>query len=199
MPWTAAIVAGGAASRLNGRDKSQLRVGGRSILERQLAALDSLADRIVIVANDAARFRAAGVPVVEDLVPGTAALGGIYTALATATTDRVLVIACDMPFLTGRFLRHVVACADEVDLAIPRSADGYQPLCACYARSCLEPVRRRVETGALRVQDLVSEVRTREIAPDELAPFDPNGVLLFNVNTPDDYERARHFDPITQP
>ncbi len=199
MHWTAAIVAGGAASRLNGTDKSRLRVGGRSILERQLAALAPLTDRVVIVANDPDRFRDIGWPVVQDLMPGTAALGALYTALTTATTDRVLVLACDMPFLTGAFLQHVVARAAEVDLAIPRSADGYQPLCACYARACLEPVRRRLARGALRIQDLVRDVRTREIGADELAAVDPHGLLLFNVNTPDDYERARQLDPITQP
>jgi len=190
MLWTAAILAGGAASRLAGRDKSSLRVGRRSILDRQLAVLRPLTDRILVVANDTGRFRRAALAVVPDLISGAAALGGIYTALNSATTDYVLVVACDMPFLTARFLAHLADSAPGFDLAIPRSSDGLQPMCAMYSRSCLEPIRARVAETTLRVQDLATEVRTREIGPDEIAAFDPDGVLFFNVNTPADYRRA---------
>jgi len=190
MPWTAAIIAGGSASRLGGRDKSSLLVGGRSILERQLEVLRPLTDRILLVANRPERFAPTRLPVVRDVVPGTGALGGIYTALTAAATDYVLALAADMPFLAGRFLEHLVSAAEAVDLAIPRSADGYQPLCACYARTCVEPLRRRIAAGALRVQDLAAEVRAREIGPAEIAEYDPHGLLFFNVNTPADYERA---------
>ena len=198
MLWTAAIIAGGPASRLGGRDKSGLPVNGRSILDRQIAALCPLTARILIVANHPERFRASGLPIVRDVLPGAAALGGIYTALSSASTEYVLVVAGDMPFLTGRFLEHLARCAAGVDLAIPRSADGYQPMCACYSRGCLEPIRRRIAGGSLRVQDLATEVRTREIGPEELAAYDPDGLLFFNVNTPADYDRAqdlaRRFD-----
>ncbi len=190
MPWTAAIIAGGPASRFGGRDKSSLDVGGRSILQRQLDALGPLTDRVLVVANRPARFRRAGLPVVKDIIPGAAALGGIYTALSSAETEQVLVIAADMPFLTTRFLEHLVRAAGGVDLAIPRSADGLQPLCAMYSHACLAPIRARIGGGTLRIQDLATEVRTREIGPAELACYDPDGLLFFNVNTPDDYERA---------
>jgi molybdopterin-guanine dinucleotide biosynthesis protein A len=200
--WTAAIVAGGAASRFGGRDKSLLPVGNRSILGRQLAVLRPLTDRILVVANNPERFSHLAVPAVRDLVPGAAALGGIYTALSAATTNAVLVVACDLPFLTGRFLEHLVQAADGFDLTIPRSADGPQPMCAMYSRACLEPIRTRIAAATLRVQDLAAEVRTREIGPPEIDAYDPDGLLFFNVNTPADYQRAleiaaRHEDRIT--
>ena len=203
MLWTAAIVAGGAASRLGGRDKSLLPVGNRSILDRQLAVLRPLTDRILVVANNPERFSHMAVPAVGDLLPGAAALGGIYTALTTATTDAVLVVACDLPFLTGGFLEHLVQAADGFDLTIPRSTDGLQPLCAMYSRACLEPIRARIAAATLCVQDLGAEVRTREIGPEEIAAYDPDGALFFNINTPADYRRAleiaaRHEDRITR-
>jgi len=190
MLWTAAIVAGGAASRLGGRDKSLLPLGNRSFLDGLLAELRPLTDRILVVANDRARFRHAAVPVVPDLIAGAGALGGIYTALSAATTDLVLVVACDLPFLTGRFLEHLTGAAPGFDLTIPRSADGLQPMCAVYSRACLAPIRARIVTATLRVQDLAADVRTRELGPEELAAFDPDGVLFFNVNTQADYQRA---------
>jgi len=190
MTWTAAIVAGGPASRFKGRDKSSLQIGGRSILERQLSVLGPLTERILVVANRPGRFRRAGLTVVRDLIPGAAALGGIYTALSSADTEQVLVIAADMPFLTSPFLEYLVSAAAGFDLTIPRSADGLQPLCAMYSRACVPPIRARIGGGALRIQDLATEVRTREIGPAELVRYDPDGLLFFNVNTPEDYERA---------
>ncbi len=186
---TAAILAGGRARRLGGRDKSRIVVGGRTILERQLDVLQRLVPRIVIVANAPEQFADAGVPVLADAVPGSGSMGGIYTALADAPGP-VLVLACDMPFVTAPFLARVIEAGQEADIAIPRGNDGYQPLCANYAPSCVGPLRWRIEQGALKVVDLLTDVRVRELGPDEIAPFDPDGVLLLNVNTAGDVVRA---------
>jgi molybdopterin-guanine dinucleotide biosynthesis protein A len=192
---TAAILAGGRASRLGGRDKSSLVVGGMRIVDRQLAVLAGLTARRMIVANASERYRSLSIDVVPDVMPGTGALGGIYSALAAASTARTLIVACDMPFLSLPFLEHMAAAAerDDVDVVIPRTMDGYQPLCACYAREAAAPIRRRLVAGALKVIDVLSELRVREIGPAEIAPFDPDGVLFFNINTPDDYERANTY------
>ena len=186
---TAAILAGGRARRLGGRDKSRLVIGGRTILARQFDVLQRVVTRIVIVANAPEQYADAGVPVLPDAVPGTGSLGGIYTALADAQGP-VLILACDMPFVTAPFLARVIEAGREADIAIPRGHDGYQPLCANYAPACAGPLLRRIEQGALKVVDLLADVRVRELGPDEIAPFDPDGLLLLNVNTADDVARA---------
>jgi molybdopterin-guanine dinucleotide biosynthesis protein A len=186
---TAAILAGGRARRLGGLDKSRLTVGGLTILQRQLDLLQGVADCVMVIANDPERFTSLGVPVMPDLVPGAGSLGGIYTALRAAAGP-VLVVACDMPFLTAPFLERVFERGQDVDVALPRGSDGVHPLCAYYAPSCADPIRRRLEAGALKVADLLTEVRVRELGPDELEAFDPDGLLLCNINTPDDLARA---------
>ncbi|MCX6539928.1 MAG: molybdenum cofactor guanylyltransferase [Acidobacteria bacterium] len=186
---TAAILAGGRARRLGGRDKSQLVIDGQTILDRQLHVLRRCADRVVIIADDLARFADIGVPVFGDLVPDAGALGGIYTALAIAK-EPVLVIACDMPYLTAPFLTRVMEAAQDADVAVPHAADGYHPLCACYTQACAEPIRQRLDAGVLKVLDLFRDVHVRTIDPIEIAAFDPDGLLLLNINTPDDLARA---------
>lgn len=186
---TAAILAGGRARRLGGFEKGLLPLGGRSFVARQIEVLGGLADRIAIVAGDSDRYGGFGVPVLADVAPGAGSLGGILTALSVAD-DWVLVLACDMPFVTTPFLGRLVDAAREADVALPRSADGPHPLCACYARTATDPIRRRVEAGLLRVQDALADLRVAEIGGRTLAAFDPDGVLLLNVNTPDDYARA---------
>jgi molybdopterin-guanine dinucleotide biosynthesis protein A len=189
--WTAAILAGGQGRRLGGLDKSALAVGDRSILDRQLAVLGSLTKNLLIVANDEHRYRETGVRVVPDRIPGAGSLGGVYTALVEAPTEQVLVIACDMPFLNAPFLARLAALGAGIDAAVPRDAHGIHPLCASYDRRVAARLRARIEAGTLSVADALDELVVREIGPDELAPFDPDGRLLLNVNTPDDYARAR--------
>jgi molybdopterin-guanine dinucleotide biosynthesis protein A len=187
---TAAILAGGKGQRLGGIDKSALAVGASSILERQLSLLRTLTPHILVVADDRSRVVAEDVVVVQDRIAGAGSLGGLYTALSEAPTERVLVIACDMPFLTAPFLARLAASGEDVDVALPRDARGRHPLCASYARRVAEHLKARIDSGDLRVGEAIRALRVRELGPDELAPFDRDGLLLLNVNTPDDYAKA---------
>jgi molybdopterin-guanine dinucleotide biosynthesis protein A len=190
----AAILAGGRARRFGGADKSTLRVGQATILERQLEALAGVASRVFVVAADRAPFERYGLRVVPDRLPGAGALGGIYTALVEAESPHVLVIACDLPFLTPPLLARLAALAgDAQDAVVPRTRDGRQPLCAVYARHLADTMRRQVESGHLKIQDLLAAIRLRELGPDDLARFDPDGRLFHNVNTPGDLELALRF------
>ncbi|MEE8131392.1 MAG: molybdenum cofactor guanylyltransferase [Vicinamibacterales bacterium] len=187
---TAAILAGGRARRLGGRSKALLPIGDQRIIDHQIAVLRTVADELAIVAADTDRYGALGVPVWVDLIPDSGPLGGIYTALVNATSSHTLIVASDMPFVTASFLKYLVRVGQNVDVAIPRTTDGHQPLCACYAGTCVSVVRRHIESGALKVTDLLSELKVHEIGPAELQPFDPDDRLFFNVNTPDDYDRC---------
>jgi molybdopterin-guanine dinucleotide biosynthesis protein A len=192
--FSAAILAGGQARRFGGRDKSALPVGAASILDRQLAALRAITPHILIVGGDPSRGQAAGIPVVPDRLAGMGALGGLYTALVEAPTEQVLVIACDMPFVTAPFLDYLASRGAGVDAAVPRDGHGPHPLCASYARRAAAALRARLDQGQLRVIDALAALEVRYLEGEELRPFDPDGTLLLNVNTPDEYERARHRD-----
>ena len=74
---------------------------------------------------------------------------------------------------------------------IPRSRRGYEPLCAIYSRACAAAIRERLMRGELEAARLPDGVRVAEVGPETLAAYDPDGLLLVNVNTPHDYERAK--------
>ncbi len=147
----------------------------------------------MIVAPDAARFAHLGVPVIADERASAGPLGGLHAALCAAPTSPTLVIACDLPFLDAPLLTHLLDLSRAYDVVVPRTSDGYQPLCACYSRACVEPIRRRLDAGSLKVTGFYEEVRVREIGHVELAAFDPHGVLFHNVNTPADYAFAQQW------
>jgi molybdopterin-guanine dinucleotide biosynthesis protein A len=194
---SAAILAGGRATRLQGADKASLLVGGRRIIERQLAALAEVAGEVRIIvaagAGDAARYADLGVPIVADAVAGVGPLGGLYTALLEARYDRVLVLACDMPFVPAAVLQHLViesGTGEQVDAVVPRSGAGLEPLCALYRRQTAPAVRALIDSGERRMTALLARLRVRAIDEGAFAPYD-GGTLFMNVNTPHDYARAR--------
>ena len=189
MP-SAAILAGGQSRRMAGRTKSELRFGSARLIDRQLDVLRRVASHILIVASDGAPFDGLGVTVVSDALPGTGPLGGLYTALTSAPTSQVLVVACDLPFLDARFLTHLAQLGRDVDAAVPSTSDGYQPLCASYSRACAGPILRRIRAGELKVTGFYDEIRMRDIPPRDVAEFDSEGMMFFNVNTADDYRLA---------
>jgi molybdopterin-guanine dinucleotide biosynthesis protein A len=196
---TAAILAGGRAVRFGGRDKSALVIGGRSILERQIAELLRVTDDILVVGAEkrTGRFlfelanQESTRPLfrlVPDRVSGCGPLGGLDAALAAARDDVVAIVACDMPFVTAAFLQHLLALAREAEAVVPRTERGYHPLCAAYTRACVPAVARRLADGRLTMTGLLEEVRVRELTAGEIDAFGDHHRLLANVNSPADYE-----------
>ena len=185
MP-SAAILAGGRASRFDGRDKGALVVDGRSILDRQLEELSQVADDIMIVgstrppqSNTEARIRH-----VPDSVSGCGPLAGLDAALRAARHDAVVVVACDMPFVTAMFLRHLLFLTASADAAVPRTEDGYHPLCAAYTRACQPAVARLLADQRLAMTGLLEEIKLRVVGLEEIETFGNCARLLANLNTP---------------
>ena len=173
--YSAAILAGGKATRYGGRDKSALVVDGRTILESQIAMLSPLTDDLLII-------RAA-----DDVVPGCGPLGGLHAALTKMRGTAAFVIACDMPFVTAPVVAYLVSLADCADIVVPKTARGYHPLCAVYTRACLNVVGRQLAERRLKMIDLFPDLRTRIVTAEELGRFGECDRLLANVNTPVEY------------
>ncbi len=187
--WSAAVLAGGRGRRLDGRTKPLVDLHGRTILSRQVEALAHLGVVPRLIAPDAAPYAALPFEVVPDLV-AAGALGALYTAVATSATPHVLVVAGDLPFLTGRFLGALVARRADADAIVPRPGGRWQPLCAVYHRDVAARLRVRIDRGQWRVTDALEDLTVHAVDDLELAPFDPDGRLLLNVNTPDDLRLA---------
>jgi molybdopterin-guanine dinucleotide biosynthesis protein A len=188
MP-SAAILAGGRATRFGGRDKSALLVGGRPILDRQVTALATLCDDIMLVVGDRAPAAPrAGLRLVRDRIPDCGPLGGLDAALAAARHDALLLVACDLPFITARLLGHLLALTAEADAIVPRTERGYHPLCAAYTRACQAAIAARLDRRQLRMVDFLADVRVRVVGGDELAALGNPHRLLANVNTPSEYD-----------
>jgi molybdopterin-guanine dinucleotide biosynthesis protein A len=183
--FSAAILAGGRATRFGGADKGALVVDGAPIRDRQLAMLSAVqdVDDVLMVGGEAHGDARA----IRDRFEGCGPLGGIHAALLDARHDTVLVLACDMPYVTAPLATHLLGLAAEAALVLPRVDDRYHPLCAVYRRACAEPIARRLAARQLKIVDLVEDVRTRVVTEVELERFGDVHRLLSNLNTPLDY------------
>ncbi len=184
--FSAAILAGGRATRFGGRDKGSLVVDGRRIVDRQMTELRQVAADLLVVGG-APRTDWTGVRHVRDTFPGSGPMGGLHAALVEARGAATIVIACDMPYVTAALLGHLLSLTDAADVVVPRTERGYHPLCAAYTRACLDPIGRLLAARDLRVTALFDEVRVRMVTRDVLAAFGDPERLLANVNTPEEY------------
>jgi molybdopterin-guanine dinucleotide biosynthesis protein A len=189
---TGVILAGGLATRYDGRPKGLEMVGGTRIIDRVAAALAETADEILLIANtpEAASWLP-GVRTAADVLPGHGSLGGIHAALAHAGTS-VLVVAWDMPFVPAELLSCLRALGARADAAVPESDSrrGLEPLCAWYSHACLAPIERRLQAGDRRVVSFFDDVRVARLAADEVRQFGDPELMFLNVNTPDELAKA---------
>ena len=191
MRVTGVIQAGGRSTRMGGRPKALMELGGRPIVERVLAAVAPAVDDLLLVTNTPDLYASLGLPMVADVYPDAGSLGGIYSGLKAAPGEAAFTVACDMPFLHPAVVRLVVARAGEADVVIPRVGGQLETLHACYAKSCLPHIEERILAGRLKIVGFFERVRVVEIAEAEVARHRDPAIVFMNVNTPEELERAR--------
>jgi molybdopterin-guanine dinucleotide biosynthesis protein A len=185
-----AILAGGNSRRM-GRDKARLKLGASTLLERVLAAAVPLDIPCVLIANDSQPLVHLQRPIYPDLRPGSGPLGGLLTALTVAPSPTVLLLACDLPFITTPFLHFLLQALGTHQAVVPRSPDGLQPLCAVYTRSCLPNIERTLNSGDFRITSFLTDIDALILPRDRWQAFDPHQLLFTNLNTPEEYRRAQ--------
>jgi molybdenum cofactor guanylyltransferase len=184
------ILAGGRSSRM-GRDKAMLSPGGTPLLMRIAALLAPLTGPPIIV-GPPTRYAALGYNVIPDDGASIGPLGGIATALRHSNQGWNLIVGCDMPFLTSRWLDYLIdrAVESNADAVIPQSAVGTEPLCAIYRKICITPLLAAIARGTRKVTDALTSLKIDTVIPEQWKPFDESGHLFKNMNTPGDFDEA---------
>lgn len=186
---TIAIQAGGQSRRM-GRDKALVLLGGQPMIQLVVDRVRDLADEILVTTNHPGEFAFLGVRLVSDTHPGAGALAGLRTALAAARGESVLVLACDLPFVSRPLVEHLWSRSGEADVIVPRRGGEFEPLHAVYARSVLPAVEAALEAGKARMISFFPDVQVLAIEQEELALHDPKGMSFLNVNTPQELIEA---------
>ena len=186
---TVAVQAGGRSSRM-GSDKALLRLDGIPLIERLLQRVSGLGEEILITTNRPQDYQYLGLRMASDPEPGAGALHGLRTALEAARGQTVLVLACDMPFVSRPLLEHMLQLAEAADLVVPRRGGEYEPLHAVYSKGCLPALEAALQQGEHRMISFFPSLNLHTVEQEEIDRLDPEGLSFFNVNTPEDLRKA---------
>jgi len=190
----ALILAGGLARRMGGGDKTLIRIGEKTILERAIARLRSQCAGLLINANgDVSRFARFGFPVVADDITGFAGpLAGIlagldWMAANAPAIEWVVSVPGDCPFLPRDLVArlHAARLASELPLACARSGEWRHPVVGLWPVALRHDLRRALG-GGLRKIEAWTQTHGVALAAWPAEPVDP----FFNVNTPQDAAEA---------
>ena len=189
------VLAGGRASRMAGADKARVRIGGKTILERVLAALGPQCSRMILNANgDPGRFAETRLPVVADSVPGfPGPLAGIlagldWTAEYAPEIEWIVSAPTDCPFLPLDLVERLHRARIEADslLACASSAQRRHPVVGLWPVGLRSDLRHALLSDGVRKVENWAARYGVAVATWPAVPVDP----FFNVNTAEDAAEA---------
>jgi molybdopterin-guanine dinucleotide biosynthesis protein A len=157
------------------------------LVSRAIAAAAAVCGSVSLV-GDPKKYSGLGFPVIADTVRDLGPVAGIEAALAAATADWNLVLACDMPALDPAILERLFAEPAEplTDCVMPKYPDGQvEPLCAVYHRRCHAQIRAALEKRILKITAALEGLAIRYVPVSRGDPFT-------NLNTPEDVRRYRN-------
>jgi len=176
--FSVAILVGGDSSRM-GTDKATYEVDGLPMATRVArAAVEAGASEVLLIGGTQAKAKKLEGTWKKDAFPGEGPLGGVITALKAATHDNVVVLSCDMPFITSAVIGSLVNGLTDAQATVGRT-DRLNWLCAAWSKSecltSLQSVWKRNERAVHRAAVLLDVVEVPVPA-----------VAVRNINTPAD-------------
>lgn len=189
------LFVGGRGERMGGVAKGLLPApaGGRSVLERTLSELTAVlpAAQVVLV-GDAQSYAGFGLPVVADAPSGVGPLGGLLGLLEFAEQlghERVLVLACDLPYVERGVLARLATESSTSSALVALAANVRNPLVARYTVPPTLLAARSVQSSGKRSLQAVLDALGPELQLLELDAAE--AASLDDWDTPADIERRR--------
>jgi len=176
-----------------GVDKAFLKFQNASLLERAINIARLAADE-VHVSGPREKF---GHEAIEDIYPDCGPLGGIHAVLKSSASELNLVLAVDLPFVEADFLRYLLRQSKaEANVGpplavIPRTARGWQPLCAIYHKAFADAAENALREKRYKIDLLFSQVSVRPVEEEEIFKAGFSLRMFDNLNTREEFELAK--------
>ncbi|QGG47796.1 molybdenum cofactor guanylyltransferase [Heliorestis convoluta] len=190
MEAAATILAGGQNVRM-GKNKSLLPIGEKLLIDLIIEQLQSVVQEIIIVTNEPELYRDQNVIFTKDRLSYRGPLCGIHAALLQSTYQYNFIVACDMPFIQAQSIRELLELSPGYDVVVPKIGKHLQPLYAVYSKNCLPAIEKSLQRGERKVVAFYDQVRVRYVEEEIINQWGSLEQLFFNVNTPDDYAKAK--------
>lgn len=180
---TGVILVGGKSSRF-GSNKALAEMAGIRLIDRATRTMGRIFSNIVLSSNTPEEYRYLNLPIYEDLIKDLGPIGGIYTALKSITDNAAFFVACDMPFLNEKLIRHMIEVCADYDVVVPRMDWKIEALHSLYTKNCIPVIEKSISSNDYKTMNIFKKVNTRYIDEEELKIFDPDLQSFINVNRP---------------
>ena len=155
MLFSAIILSGGRATRMNGVDKGLVLLQNNPLIQHVIGRLTTQVDEILINANrEIATYQAFGYPVLQDETNDfLGPLAGFLLGLKHARQDYVLTVPCDSPLLPLDLAERLYNRIDETsaDIAIAASCGDTHPVFCLMKKNVLPSLQDFLENGERKV------------------------------------------------
>jgi molybdenum cofactor guanylyltransferase len=183
------ILAGGENKRFDGIIKSNIIVGGSTILKRIINTISEFFTDIIIVTNTPEEFSICNkCRFTGDLYSKKGPLGGIHSAIKASERKSVFVFAGDMPYLDKKLIMNQIEYFSNcgTDVLIPRINKFDEPLHAIYSNSIYPKLDDYLRSSSkYAIRDFLENVNVSYM---ELTDSEDTRRAFTNVNTPTEAE-----------
>ena len=131
--------------------KPLLTIDGQTFLQRHSRAFCGFSQTI-LSSNDS-RIALRGATRAPDLFTCIGPLGGIHAVLTASHCERVVLVPCDMPFLTPDIAHQLLAHASGTLACVAQVGGQLEPLgCSVYSKSALPIVEKCIAQGQYKLR-----------------------------------------------
>ncbi|MDP2363009.1 MAG: molybdenum cofactor guanylyltransferase [Ignavibacteria bacterium] len=199
---TCIILSGGKSIRM-GENKSFLKLGKLTIIERLVNLTKSIFSEVIIITNEPEMYLFLGLPVFSDIYKNVGPPAGIHSGLVNSKTDKNFIISCDIPLINRESIEFIVNYPGDELIKVPL-ADGFlQHLCGMYNKACLPYIEALIKNSIeeetrhknqdkrkCKVHQLVNSVDSTIINIETEFPDYISDTFL-NMNKPEEYEKIQ--------
>ena len=184
------ILAGGSSIRF-GQNKAFMDIDGIRLIDRTVETMKNIFEQVILVTNEKEHYEYIGIPIIKDLIKGLGPIGGIYTGLMSISNQAGFFVACDMPFINKQLIQYMVDIKGNHAAVVPMVANNIEPLHAIYSKSCLETIKKLINSNTYQVRLSYEKLPVRYIKEDEIKQFCAPSKTFLNINTPDEFKKIQ--------
>ena len=184
---TGLILAGGKSSRM-GVDKGFILYKDKPFIKHSIDALKPLVNKIIIV-SDHIQYDSLGYKRINDVLPETGPLSGLYSGLLQSDSDLNLVLSCDIPLISSVILTKLLTAYTEgTNAVVCKVNKRVMPLVALYHKNCIgtcEALLKRDERRMMRLLETLDRVAYLELNEEQAKQ-------VKNINNSKDLNDIKH-------
>lgn len=185
---TGIILAGGKSSRM-GLNKSFLKIGDETIIERITDLMQSIFNDVIIITNSPKEYLFLQIPMYEDIYKWRGPLAGIHSGLTHSSTEVNFIISCDVPLMSKEMIEFIVEYKSDRPIKFCKAAGYHQPLAGIYKSEIVQEIEDVIcidQVSDKSFHQFLKIVDAEIIHPENLSFY--NDEIFFNMNKKEDYE-----------